>query len=209
MSHIAHVYIDESGDLGVYGSKFFIVAAIIVDDPLELKRIIKKLRQRKLKKKIKDLPEIKANKATYREREYVLNRLKAAKSTIFAIAVEKNKIKSRLFSVKDKLYNYLCGILIKRLSLDCQELNITIDRKHTNTLIQQDFNRYITSKLSGKYKEMKVHIVHEDSSKSNELQVVDFLVWAISRKFNTGDDTYFLMIKDKITNKENMMIWNT
>ncbi len=208
MSHLAHIYIDESGDLGQFGSKYFVVAAIIVDDPLELKRIIKKLRQRKLKKKIKDLPEIKANKASHREREYVLTRLNGAKCTLFAIAVEKNKIKSRLFSFKDKLYNYLCGILIKKLSLDCQELKITIDKKYTNTLIQKDFNNYISSKISAKYPAMKVFIIHEDSSKSNELQVVDFLVWSISRKFNTGDDTYFAIIKDKVSNKEDMILWN-
>jgi len=209
MSHLTHIYIDESGDLGQFGSKYFVVAAIIVDDPLELKRIIKKLRQRKLKKKIKDLPEIKANKATYREREYVLSRLKSAKCTLFAIVVEKSKIKSHLFPFKDKLYNYLCGILIKKLSLDCQELKITIDKKYTNTLIQRDFNRYISSKISAKYPAMKVSIIHEDSSKSNELQVVDFLVWSISRKFNVGDDTYFALIKDKVANKEDMILWNT
>lgn len=44
MGWLNYVYIDESGDLGKFGSKYFTVAAVLVDEPKKLARIIKRLR---------------------------------------------------------------------------------------------------------------------------------------------------------------------
>lgn len=75
MKMVKHIFIDESGDLGKFGSKYFTIAAVSVDEPKNLSRIIKKLRQRKLKKSIKKLPEIKANNSDRVIREYVLKKV--------------------------------------------------------------------------------------------------------------------------------------
>ncbi len=207
MGWLNYVCIDESGDLGKFGSKYFTVAAVLVDEPKKLARIIKRLRQIKLKKTIKQMPEIKANKSNQRIREYVLERIKRTDCRIFAIVVEKNKIKDYLFDVKNKLYNYLCGILLNELNLDKGKVIITIDKKHTNTLVREDFNGYIKRKLKRKCKELDIEIFHKPSFASNELQVVDFVAWSINRKFNAGDDHYFRIIEEKIENKENMILW--
>ena len=207
MNHLLYVYMDESGDLGKFGSKFFTVAAILVKDPIELSRIIKKVRQKKLKKTMKQLPEVKANNSDVRTREFVLKGVQKANCSIFAIVVEKNQIMKHLFDIKNKLYNYLCGVLMKRLPLDCKKLEIVIDKKHTNTLLQEDFNKYIISKINQTNKDMSIEIFHKDSFSSNGLQVIDFIVWAISRKFNAGDDYYYKLFESKITNKEDMNVW--
>ena len=46
------MYIDESGDLGFSrgSSKFIIISALLVDDHLELDKIIKNMRRNKFKK---------------------------------------------------------------------------------------------------------------------------------------------------------------
>ncbi len=92
-----YAFIDESGDLGKRGSRYFTIAALVVDDPLKLERIIKKLRQRKLKKKIRELPEIKANNSDEVVRKYVLKRVKKTDCEIYAIVVEKDRIFDHLF----------------------------------------------------------------------------------------------------------------
>jgi len=207
MTYINYIYIDESGDLGLRGSKYFSIAAVITDEPKILNRIIKKLRQTKLKKKIKQLPEIKANNSNRIIKEYVLKKVNSANCQIFAIVVDKSKILSRLYEVKDKLYNYLCGILLDTIDIKYGKIIITIDKKHTNSLIREDFNNYIKKKIG--CKDIKVEIYHKPSYSSNELQVADFVVWSINRKFNTGDDYYYKIIEDKIINEQNIMLWNT
>ena len=201
------MYIDESGDLGKYGSKYFSIAAIVIDNPTSLSRIIKKLRQRKLKKKIKKLPEIKANNSTHVLRKYVLDKLIKTDCEIYAIVVNKDAIVNYLFSVKDKLYNYLCGILMENIKNADGKLVIVIDKKHTNTLVKNDFNKYIENKLKSRNIKLEIEIEHKFSYSSNELQVIDFVVWSINRKFNTGDDSYYKIIEEKIANKDSMILW--
>jgi len=204
-----YVFIDESGDLGKRGSRYFTIAALVVDDPLKLERIIKKLRQRKLKKKIKELPEIKANNSDEVVRKYVLKRVKKTDCEIYAIVVEKDRIFDHLFQVQDRLYNYLCGILLKEIGAvgAAGSLIITIDKKHTNTLVRENFNQYIKYKLRGKARNIRIH--HKASISSQPLQVVDFVAWSINRKFNFGDDSYFNLIEDKIVNRKDMLLWES
>jgi len=207
MGHINYAFIDESGDLGRYGSKYFSIAALITEEPETLARIIKKLRQRKLKKKLKQLPEIKANNSNYIIRKYVLKKVSLSNCKIFAVVVDKSKIFDHLYNVKDKLYNYLCGQLLSRVELSCNKFIVIVDKKHTNTLIRKDFNKYIKSKLNQISKELEVEIYHLPSYSKNELQVADFVVWSINRKFNWKDDTYYKLFETKIVNRNNLLLW--
>jgi len=207
MGYINYIYIDESGDLGLHGTKYFTIGAVMADSPIELSRIIKRLRRKKLKKSIRQLGEIKANNSTQRIREFVLNDIKKANCTIFAIVVKKDKILTHLLKTKNRLYNYLCGLLIKKMPFENKKLLITIDKKQGNTLLEEDFNQYITQKIKEKNKDIKVEITHKDSKTSNELQVVDFIVWSINRKFSFDDDTYYKIIEKKISNNNEIEIW--
>lgn len=142
-----------------------------------------------------------------RIREYVLKKVKEDDCEIIAIVVKKDHILDHLFKIKDKLYNYICGILMEKVILPKYKVVIMIDKKHTNTLIREDFDQYIKRKLESRDKEIKIEITHKPSHASNELQVVDFVAWSINRKFNVGDDYYYNIIEDKIINKEGMFLW--
>jgi hypothetical protein len=88
-----YIFIDESGDLGKYGSLYFTIVALSTSDLRQIGRIIKRLRVRKLKKDLKELPEIKANNSSESVRKYVLDKLAIADCSISAIAIPKRKIK--------------------------------------------------------------------------------------------------------------------
>ena len=203
-----YVFIDESGDLGRFGTNYFVVAGVVVDDPVKLKRVIKKARQRKLKKKIRELPELKANKTNKVVRNYILSKIASADVKIFAIVVDKSKIMPHLYEVKDRLYNYIFGILINELASDeYSSMRIIVDKKHTNTLIRENFNDYIQWKIRSRHPNISVEIKHLDSQSTPELQAVDFIAWAILRKFNVGDDEYYRIIEEKIINQGRMELW--
>ncbi|MEM5861292.1 MAG: DUF3800 domain-containing protein [Candidatus Aenigmatarchaeota archaeon] len=207
MSWVKYVFVDESGDLGMYGSKFFTIAAIVTDKPKNISRIIKRVRERILKKKLKQLPEIKANSSNRRIREFVLRKIRESDCKIFAIVIDKSKIFSHLFEVKDKLYNYFCGILLNQLQISEGKLIITVDKKHTNTLIRENFNDYVKRKIKERCPKLEIEVNQLPSYTKNELQVVDFVAWSINRKFNSKDDSYYKIIEEKIANKERMELW--
>ncbi len=203
MASLRYVFIDESGDLGRLGSKHFIIAAIITNNPKPIAQIIKRIRQRKLKKQIKELPEIKANNSDDRIRELVLTKLSKIDCSIIALVVKKDRIFDNLMGAQNKLYNYLCKILLENL-VGRGEVKIVIDKKYTNRLLREDFDSYIKRELAT-YRSIKAQVSQILSHNSNELQVVDFIAWAINRKYNVDDNRYYNLIEDKISNRNSMM----
>lgn len=206
--HIEYIFIDESGDLGLSGSLFFTIVALNTRDVIQLRRIIKRLRERKLKKKMKELVEIKAYNSNPEIRRYVLNSVSACDCSISAIAIPKNKIHPNLLDHKDKLYNYLGGLLFEHITLRADIVELVIDQKDSNRLLREDFNSYIKGKITSKAPNIDVRIKHFQSHASQELQVVDFVAWAINRKFSFNDSSYYDLISSKIINKGKEVIWN-
>ncbi len=205
-SNVKYIFIDESGDLGQYGSEYFTIVALTTSDIKKIGRIIKKVRQRIMKKKLKNLSEIKANNSNEIIRKYVLNSLINCNCLISSIVIPKSKIKQELYGSKNKLYNYLCGVLFSHIDLNVSYLEIIIDKKDSNKLLREDFNHYISEKIKEMVK-IKFSITHLDSQASNELQVVDFVAWAINRKYSHKDDTYYNIIEKLICNEDKQEIW--
>lgn len=207
VKHAEFIFIDESGDLGLHGSKFFTIVALTTRDVASLSRIMKRLRERKLKKKMKELPEIKANNSDARIREFVLKKISALNCSISAVVIPKSKVRSDLFVEKDKLYNYLCGLLFEQISLNADVVDITIDKKHSNRLLREDFNQYIERRIKDRRSGIKVVIRHLESYASNALQAVDFVAWAVNRKFTFGESFYYDLIKPKLKNAGSEEVW--
>ncbi|MFA6530468.1 MAG: DUF3800 domain-containing protein [Candidatus Micrarchaeia archaeon] len=207
-NHVEYIFIDESGDLGKFGSRYFTIVALTTNDIKHISRIIKRLRERRLKKKLKELPEIKANNSDDDTRRYILTKLAGAECSISAIAIPKIKIRDDLFENKEKLYNFLSGMLFEHITLRADRLEITIDKKNGNRLLMDDFNQYLLSKILKKWPAIPVNIKHLESHASNELQAVDFVAWAINRRFCYNDFTYYDLIKSRIKNTGKEEIWN-
>lgn len=197
MTKEIHIFIDESGDLGKHGLRYFVIAALCCADPKPIYNLIKRIRQRKLKKKIKGLSEIKANNSDDNTRNFILNKLTTSNCEFHVIVVDKTQVKDYLFNKKDKLYNYIAGILIQHAQIGYENINIFIDKKYRSSLIRSDFDEYIKN-----YKvkwNAKIKIEHLESIQNLGLQAVDFVAWAVHRKLNTTDDKFYKLIEKKIT----------
>lgn len=197
MAKGVYIFIDESGDLGKHGLRYFVIAALCCADPKPIYNLVKRIRQRKLKKKIKDLSEIKANNSDDKTRNFVLNKLASSNCEFHIIAVDKTQVKDYLFNKKDKLYNYIAGILIQYAQVGYDEINIVIDKKYRSSLIRNDFDEYIKN-YKAKWN-AKIKIEHLESVQNLGLQAVDFVAWATHRKLNTEDDKFYKIIEKKIT----------
>jgi hypothetical protein len=191
-----YMYIDESGDLGMRGSKYMVLSALMVDDPKKLNRIIKNIRRNKFKKQLKKASEIKANKSSDELRRYMLKKLNGVEKTkIFYIVLEKKKLFSEYLK-KDKhaLYNYVAGKLAKNIILNKIDIEIRIDKSKGKQLLQEDFNRYFTKNLEEKSDLIKVKIHHSYSHSWSGLQFADLIAWSCFQKFEHGNSEYIDLI---------------
>jgi hypothetical protein len=203
------MFIDESGDLGFSkgSSRYFIISALIVENPKQLDRIIKNARRNKFKKNLKTVVELKANKSTFDLIKYVLNNLSNLKEIqIFHIILDKREVKSNFLKEdKHKLYNFVAGKLAKNILMNNIDIEIIIDKSKGKIFQRKDFNAYFERKLSEGSNNLKCKIEHKSSFSSSGLQIVDFLVWSVFKKYERNESKF----NDNITiEQEVYQVWN-
>jgi len=206
MKQKLHIFIDESGDLGKSGSKYFVIAALTTEAPKPIENAIKRIRTKKLKKKLKKLSEIKGNNSSPEIRKYVLKELIKHDCKFEIIAITKEKVKDYLYDKKHKLYNYIIGMLIEDMDIHAKDISLVIDKKDNNKLLKEDLNLYIKKKIEEKKFNFKIEISHKNSSDSRCLQAVDFIAWSVNRKLSFDDESYFKIIEPKVRTFKKL--WN-
>ncbi|MDD2666451.1 MAG: DUF3800 domain-containing protein [Methanocellales archaeon] len=191
------IFIDESGDLGMKGSNYMVIAALFVKDYRPLDRIIKNMRRYKFRKELKNVCEIKTNKSSDAVRKHMLKKLNnIPNARIFYIVLEKKKLYSDyLKDNKDKLYNYVAGKLAKNIIiLEDTQLEIKIDKSKGKHLLREDFNRYFLQNLCEGSDHMRVTIDHSYSHSWSGIQFADLLAWCCFQKFEHGNSEYIDII---------------
>jgi hypothetical protein len=201
------IFIDESGDLGFTekSSKFFVVAALIVHDHLPIHRCFKKIRQNKLKKKFKDLPEFKFNNSGKEIKSRVLKCIAKSDVEIAYSVLRKDMVIPRLRDKHTILYNYLIGSLISKISqkhLVDGDVDIIVD-KSLNGIQREMFDQYLLYKMiegnhAIQFDLPPITIDHVDSCTDPCIQAVDFVAGALHHYYRNDDDTYFQIIDERI-----------
>ena len=122
-----YIYIDESGDLGIKysSSKYFVFAAIVVDNPKKLDNLIKNT-YRKFKK-IKKMNEIKGTTTPKDVKKDILKRLNNIDYQVFIIVFDKQNLYKIDYGNVNDLYDILASQLAKIISID-QKTTIFIDK---------------------------------------------------------------------------------
>lgn len=194
---ISYMYIDESGDLGMSGSKFLILAGLMTQKPKILDRIIKNMRRNKFKKELRKANEIKANNSSNEVRKYMLERLNNIESAkIVYVVLEKKKLYSEyLKNDKNKLYNYVAGKLARQIVLQDTDVEIRVDKSKGRQLLREDFNAHFLKNLNEKSSIRKATIEHSYSHAWSGLQFADLLAWACFQKFEHGNSEFVDVLK--------------
>lgn len=204
---MAYIFLDESGDLGFKksSSKWFLFTIAIVSGPRSLERIVKKV-WRPLKKKHKHIGELHAAHEKDITRKRMLKMLNEVEDLkVLCIILNKQKVYVDLQDQKNYLYNFTANILLDRLHnkeiLPVKEpIHLYIDRKDTKKHLRENLINYLTDSMKkrrdGAFK-VELHASHENKS----LQAVDFISWAIFRKYEKGDFEFYEIIKDKIADE--------
>jgi hypothetical protein len=195
-------YVDESGDLGFNegSSRYFIITILKTKDEKPIRRCIKRIRQRKLGKKLKQVPELKGNNTPPHIRKKLLKELAELDIEIRCLVLRKEKVYPRLRDVKFRLYNYVAGKILPGALAFNRNVHITMDRLSQKKIIREDFDSYIRARIEERtfFPKTRMKISHLNSKNSPGLQACDFVSWSIFRKYETGDETYYNLIERRI-----------
>ena len=170
---MSFVYIDESGDLGTKrtSSKYFIIAAIKVEDSKKLEKIIKKTR-RLSRKKMMTSNEIKGGNLPYDLKIKILKKL--------------NNM---------EIYDILASKLAKLINID-KPTFIFIDKSKNKPEEINNFNELFLNNLNNIQKQ-PIKIEHADSMNYKGLQMADLISWSTFQDFENENPEFLDMIKNK------------
>jgi hypothetical protein len=190
------MYIDESGDLGLKGSKYIVLCCVSTTTPEKLDRIIKNMRRNKFKKQLKKAHEIKASKSKPAIIKHMISEFNSLKNTkAHFILLEKGKLFSEfLKNNKHKLYNFISGKLASNIIINCANIEIRIDKSKGKQILQDDFNNYFETKLREKCSIRNISIYHSYSQSWSGIQFADVLAWSCFQKFEHGNNDYLELI---------------
>jgi len=204
---MGYIFLDESGDLGfnfkkLKTSKYFVVAFLFVENKSSIEKIVKKTHaelKKKYKRRFGVLHSVKERPIT---RQRLLKRLNEKDCAVMTIYLNKRKVYTKLQDEKQVLYNYVTNILLdriysKRLVAGKDKITIVASRRETNRYLNENFKTYLNNQAKNHHK-VEVEAVIKTPFEEKSLQVVDFVSWAIFRKYEYGDESYYNIIRNKI-----------
>ena len=203
---MSFIFMDESGDLGFDFSKqgtssYFLVTFLFTGKKRPIEKCVKKVHSG-LRKKFRKIGVLHAYREEPVTRKRLLSCLAKKDCKIMTILLNKRNVYTRLQNEKAVLYNYVTNILLdriftKKLLPSGGDVEIVASRRETNRFLNQSFQSYLSSQLA-KNHDIKMRISIKTPFQEKALQAVDFVSWAIFRKYEHEDDTYYNIIRGKI-----------
>lgn len=212
-----YLFIDESGELGTNpkSSEFFLITALCTEN---LKALEKRIWKEKAKLINAGWPrdiEIKGTSvwgSPYNaripttisdKREDVmcgiLQSICAGPNKVHYSIAKKKHLSSHIMRAEYGIaYNWLCGSLLCRAYHKhfAGDLEIVVDQRSKETHSKMKFDGYIETKLVGDCKhELALTISHAESHDIAGLQAVDFLSWALFRKYEKQQSKFADLLK--------------
>ena len=204
---------DESGDLGFdfskkKTSKHFVITCLFSTSKRPIEKIVRNVHAgltKSIKRKVGVLHCHNEKPVT---RKRMLRLLNSKECRIMTIYLNKKKVYTRLQDEKHVLYNYVTNILLdrifsKRFFPDGQNVILIASKRETNKFLNDNFSDYLNKQVKDAHG-VKLTIKIKTPSEEKGLQAVDFISWAIFRKYEYKDAGYYNLIKNKII-EENVL----
>ena len=191
------IFIDESGDLGTKkaSSKYFVMAAVKVENSKKLENIIKKTR-RDFKKKMLTSNEVKGGNLPYELKIKILEKLKNMDYEVFIIVFDKENRYKIGYGDNKKAYDILASRLAKLINID-KPTFIFIDKSKNKQEEIDNFNEFFLNNLNN-IKKQPITIEHTDSMHYKGLQMTDLISWSTFQNFENDNPEFLDIIKNKV-----------
>lgn len=195
---------DESGDLGSdpnrKNSKYFVITLLYTKDRKQIESVVKKVNAG-LRRHVKKLSGgvLHAYKEKPVTRRRLLKLLSRKDCQVMTIYLNKEKVYKRLQDEKHVLYNYVANILLdriiaKKLIGRATEIILVAAKRETNKFLNRNFKDYLQKQVKDNHK-LLIKIEIKTPSEEQSLQGVDFVSWAVFRKYEYSDASYYSLLK--------------
>ena len=193
------IFGDESGDLGLNGSHYFILSLIKFSNENEykkLKYLLKKVRRHKFHKILKTQKEIKGYKSCDELIFYLLEKSKTINYETCSIVFDKKKPKNKLLLQnyhQDKIYSKMVFRLLKIINIT-DYFNLILDQFILPSN-EEKFKKTLIEKFGETIYKSKIR--HSNSEKWKGIQFVDLIAWSCFQRFERNNTEYLEKLKNK------------
>ncbi len=222
ISNTTYIFVDEAGDMDFSekGSKHYMFSFLVKKRPFILHEYISNYRYKLLERNLDPLNDKRLNIEAFhahKDNKHIKNKLFSIISTfdtnniqVYSYILEKPKVLPEKRDEKDKFYienlKFAIEKLLKKLSIKNDFIIIT-----DNLPVLSNKNNQIKALKEGigefiktdKHK-IRYDIFHHCSASSVNLQIIDYICWAIFRKYEIQDSSYYEIINKYIIAEENM-----
>lgn len=196
---------DESGDLGFDFSKqktsrFFVITAVLMDEGVQkgTEKAVKEVFRKYAKPKAHPEGVLHATKETPTVRRKLLQEVAERDVSVYAVVLNKERVKDELRKKPAKLYNYVSQVLLKYIcnagKLDAVGNRLVASRRETKRLLNDDFSQYLETQI-GELSAAGLTVCIASPYEEKCLQVADCVCWSIYRAVEHGDDSYKRLLR--------------
>jgi hypothetical protein len=188
-------FLDEAGDVGTgpRSSRVLVVAVVLISSPQHLRREVKKFRTR-LRKKKRQIPELKASQSPPAWNHKRLEQL--AKMEIEIVVMVAEKTKPLYDRDPEELYRRLCARAVEECLKRSPSLTLRVDKRYTNLTLQAAQKRAIRDAVQQPGRTLTIE--HVDSLRDPALQQADLVAWAFLQKYERGDESFAAMVQERV-----------
>jgi hypothetical protein len=221
-SDTVYIFVDEAGDMdfSTKGSKYYMFNFLIKQRPFNLHEYIANYRYSLLEKNLYPLQGRRLNIESFHaceDNKYIKEEMFNIISTFdkksvkaYSYILEKPKVLPTKRKEKDKFYINNLTLAIQQL-LDKLSINKNFIIITDRLPVQKNKSKQVGALKKGIKEYLKNHnlmvrydIFHHCSASSVNLQIVDYISWAIYKKFEFGDDSYYEKIEKYLMQIDNM-----
>ncbi|QKF73000.1 hypothetical protein AFAEC_0825 [Aliarcobacter faecis] len=224
ISDTIYIFVDEAGDFDFSsnGSKHYLFTFLVKKRPFNLHEYIASYRYSLLERNLDPLVEKRLDIEAFHaceDNNYIKNELFNIISTFdensvkaYSYILEKPKVNPEKRNHKDRFYidnlSFAIQKLLGELNINKNFIIIT-DRLPVQSnknkqigALKKGIKEYLKSKNLDK--QLRYDIFHHCSASSTNLQIADYICWAIFRKFERNDETYYKRIEKYLIKVDEM-----
>lgn len=208
-----NLYFDESGDLGIKGSRFFLLTALEVNEENNksmIRRAGRIISRYKIDRNIKKDKEIKGSLLKRGGRIDLLNSilLKNIKVRYIVLDIKNTTFLLTKSDDKNACYNYLIQLIVKNVLKDYPtvlNINLYLDNRDVKIGNRLSLKPYLYNKLvlerleyNELPKKINFNITYLESESCYLIQWVDIVSNSLYKKYNNTSSEFYELIKPKI-----------
>ena len=207
------LYIDESGDLGIKGGRYFLISAIQIDKENQKtlsRRASRVIYRFKSRHNISKPTELKGWSLNNDQRMGLLDEIlyNGIKVRYIVLDIKLTTMLLKKSDDKNACYNYLIQLLIKNLVVenpDLNKINLYLDNRSVKIGNRLSLKPYLYNKIileqlekNTDIKRIEFNVNYLESESCYLIQWADIVANSLYKKYNSNDDRYYNKIKPYI-----------